>query len=85
MHPRAATCPAPPDPASQPRWAPELSRDKRLWDPPLNQGGLQRGHVYCGSGPMGRASEHHVFYGSRSCLLLGALRAVMRLVVPCGP
>jgi hypothetical protein len=82
--PHAATCPTAPDPTSQPRWAPGLPCVQRLRDPPLSRGGLRRRHVYCGSGPTGRALERRVSCGSGSCLPAGGLRAATRPAVPCG-
>jgi hypothetical protein len=39
IHPCAATCPAVPGPASEPRWAPELARVQWLQTPPLDKKG----------------------------------------------
>jgi hypothetical protein len=45
MHPRAASCPTAPKPASLSRWAPVLLRILRLRAPPPCRGGLRRCHV----------------------------------------
>jgi hypothetical protein len=51
MHPRAASCPTTPDPASLLRWAPALSRALQLRTPPPYRGGLRCCYVPYGSEP----------------------------------
>jgi hypothetical protein len=65
------TCPAALDSASQSRWALGEPCVQRLCDPSFSQGGLRHRYVHHGSGPTGRAPEHHMYCGSGSCLPAG--------------
>jgi hypothetical protein len=71
VQPCAAMCPVTSDPASQLRWDLRLPRVQRLRNLPPSQGGLWCCHVSQGTRPIGRALEHHMSHGSRSCLPAG--------------
>jgi hypothetical protein len=78
MQPRSVTCPAAPEPASQPRWALRLPCVQRLWSAPLIGRALEPPCV-----PWHRRATCPM--ASDPASLQGGLRATTRLVVPSGP